>query len=1276
MRRAGLGLLTAVLGMGALSPLAGTTSAATPAEPADPPAVVSAAPVELPHPATGREALRLLDDQVGVAAALNGLRTGELRAILRSDDTAWLSTSGRVFYREPIVSARAAASTPAAAYPLEQTFLLHSKPGAQRTIFIDVDGAQVGGTEWHAQYPTTPTTHPAWDPGANGPAFDDAEKAAVQEVWQRVAEDYAPFDVDVTTQDPGAAAIRRSSVADQQYGAHALVSPSDAFVTICDSRCGGIAYLNVFDEVTDPADSGYGRFQPAWVFPQGTTNDPKTVAEALSHEVGHQLGLSHDGNAAEEYDDGHDGWAPVMGVGYVEPISQWSQGDYATANNQEDDVAIIAGTLGERVDEAPPSTAGAPPVPTGTAYVSYRDDVDVYRLGACTGPVSVTAAPTLTSGANLDLRLSVLDASGSVVATDDPPSVRVSATTATGLGATISLPTPSGRTYLAVEGVGRDGWPSGYDDYGSLGAYSVQVTGSCDGQTAPGVPAAPVGLVVDDRTNTSVSLSWSAPSDPGTSTVTGYVLTRTGSAQTVQVGADATTYTWNGLRAGTPYTFSVTAVNASGPGSTGQTSGTTMTAVPSAPRNLRATWDASEGGLLVAWNRPESDGGSQITGYDFWVDDFFLGTLEGPGTGAILTDLPPDSYTVDVAARNALGAGAKARVEAVVPATAPNDSFGSRDELSGVSGQVDGDNAGASAEEDDPVPPGLPAAGGASVWYSWTAPASGPVTLHTSSAIQDRDTTLAAYTGSSLGALTRVAGNDDIAETDYLSRITFTATVGTTYAIAVDGYRNLAAGTGPFTLHWAGTAPSTPTTTTLSATPSGRQVTLRAEVTAVGTPAGTVQFHDGVSVVATRALVDGVATAVLAPVPTGTHTYVATFVPADLANFMASTSSPAQATLAASSTTTTLWIDKPPGQATLNVSVTSPDGTPHGSVAFYDGPTSGTPLGRVQVVGSSNYLILMEVTPGPHTYTAVFEPYDDMWLASASAPQTVTIEAPEPDPVVTTTELDVQVTGRRVTLTTTVEAEAGVPVGAVQLTQDGVVVDTVPVTDGTATSVRSLVAAGTRRYAATFVPSDAADFATSTSPTATVSVAATPTTTSLEATASGGSLTLAATVTAAEGAPQGAVEMREGTALLGTVAVVDGRAVLMLAGVAPGSRRYQATFVPAGTDFLGSTSTVATATFAAPVVASRTTLTAPRTATAGTRPKVTVKVLRGTAAATGRVVLRVGKKKVALQLRGGSASYRLPKVKAGRLRIIATYAGDATTTGSSATATIRVRKKR
>ncbi|HRC36429.1 MAG TPA: M66 family metalloprotease, partial [Rubrivivax sp.] len=76
----------------------------------------------------------------------------------------------------------------------------------------------------------------------------------------------------------------------------------------------------------------------------GSGNE-KYVAEAISHEAGHNMGLGHDGYSGGGYYQGHGsgatGWAPIMGVGYYQSLVQWSKGEYATANNVQDDYAVM-----------------------------------------------------------------------------------------------------------------------------------------------------------------------------------------------------------------------------------------------------------------------------------------------------------------------------------------------------------------------------------------------------------------------------------------------------------------------------------------------------------------------------------------------------------------------------------------------------------------------------------------------------------------------------------------------------------------------------------------------------------------------------------------------------------------------------------------------------------------------------------------------------------------------------------------------------------------------
>ena len=71
-------------------------------------------------------------------------------------------------------------------------------------------------------------------------------------------------------------------------------------------------------------------------------------------------------------------------------------------------------------------------------------------------------------------------------------------------------------------------------------------------------------------------------------------------------------------------------------------------------------------------------------------------------------------------------------------------------------------------------------AGGHSLWWNWTAPGNGEVTINTSGS--SFETLLGVFTGTSVSHLTSVASSDGSP-----SRLKVTATAGTTYQIAVDG---------------------------------------------------------------------------------------------------------------------------------------------------------------------------------------------------------------------------------------------------------------------------------------------------------------------------------------------------------------------------------------------------------------------------------------------------------------------------------------------------------
>lgn len=146
--------------------------------------------------------------------------------------------------------------------------------------------------------------------------------------------------------------------------------------------------------------------------------------------------------------------------------------------------------------------------------------------------------------------------------------------------------------------------------------------------------------------------------------------------------------------------------------------------------------------------------------------------------------------------------------------------------LTGSSGSIVGTTVGMTGETGEPLLFG----GGnmTSDWYSWTATGSGRFTIGTCNltgeTVTNTDTTLGAYTGSAVNALTLIGNNDDTTgcnstvNPNYGAFLTFSVTAGTTYRFQVDTYASGVQGT--FTLRWGLSALSV-STTDASATEGG-----------------------------------------------------------------------------------------------------------------------------------------------------------------------------------------------------------------------------------------------------------------------------------------------------------------------------------------------------------------------------------------------------------------------------------------------------------------------
>ncbi|MGH8016688.1 MAG: carbohydrate-binding protein [Opitutaceae bacterium] len=110
------------------------------------------------------------------------------------------------------------------------------------------------------------------------------------------------------------------------------------------------------------------------------------------------------------------------------------------------------------------------------------------------------------------------------------------------------------------------------------------------------------------------------------------------------------------------------------------------------------------------------------------------------------------------------------------------DQFSARESLTGAVFSATGSTSAATAEAGEPGHAGTGAAM-RSLWWQWTAPATGVVRIDSNG--NDLDTALAVYRGSSLAGLTRVVKNDDAGLASG-SSVTFKAVAGEKYQIAID----------------------------------------------------------------------------------------------------------------------------------------------------------------------------------------------------------------------------------------------------------------------------------------------------------------------------------------------------------------------------------------------------------------------------------------------------------------------------------------------------------
>lgn len=315
---------------------------------------------------------------------------------------------------------------------------LQSKPGAKYLIYLDFDGEPyLKGWENQGFVATAVTNIP------NG---------LKQRIWEAVAADFIAFDVNVTND--------RSL-----FDAHSTTRKGWAV-------CADFGSPGWYGVAFRPS---FGTGKPALIdLPTSWNGNYNYLFRTPSHELGHSLSLSHDGNNLNgdgEYYKGHGEYTPIMGSGN-RLVTHWSKGEYSGATNKEDDIAIIHDYLGYADDDnqgVRALTFSSDKVNSidNNGVIEDRYDEDVWSFEMTgTGDVSLTIDPVLALS-DFDVKIELKNSAGQLISESNPVGDRK---------AFINQSLSRGVYYIHISSGNEGSANTGWSDYGVLGYYDIYGT--------------------------------------------------------------------------------------------------------------------------------------------------------------------------------------------------------------------------------------------------------------------------------------------------------------------------------------------------------------------------------------------------------------------------------------------------------------------------------------------------------------------------------------------------------------------------------------------------------------------------------------------------------------------------------------------------------------------------------------------------------------------------------------------------------------------------------
>jgi hypothetical protein len=266
---------------------------------------------------------------------------------------------------------------------------LHSRPSATKKLFLNFDGCTAGSISgWGSN-----AYSPRYDRDGDFTSFSSGEIINIIEIFDRVAEDFVPFDIDVTT-EPSPSIVGRQTLRVCIGGSYSLWYGSSA---------GGVAYIGSWSWSNNAV----------WVFPDNLGGgNPKYEAEAISHEAGHGFGLNH------------------QAVG---------QQDLTILTYAHNEITYVADEHEGTIASATPMNISGTTV-SQSGLIAPSADVDVFLFATGAGIIDLTAN-TFEPGPNLDIVLRLLNSAGNPIVTVNP---------ANSLDTSLSVAVSAGTYYLEV----------------------------------------------------------------------------------------------------------------------------------------------------------------------------------------------------------------------------------------------------------------------------------------------------------------------------------------------------------------------------------------------------------------------------------------------------------------------------------------------------------------------------------------------------------------------------------------------------------------------------------------------------------------------------------------------------------------------------------------------------------------------------------------------------------------------------------------------------------